>query len=82
MSLSLHSGSLHCVSRQSTVSLLGLGSDVRFVRQQRYVTMSAYKKKKKWRSEKSHFVPAVSKHNQFSTRSMSEFHPVDFTDLL
>lgn len=47
MSLSLHSGSLHCVSMQSTVCLLGSGSDVRFVRQQRYVTMSACKKKRK-----------------------------------
>lgn len=50
MSLSLHSGSLHCVSMQSTVCLLGSGSDVRFVRQQRYVTMSACKKKKKEKS--------------------------------
>jgi len=44
MSLSLHSGTLHCTSMQRTVCLRGSGSDVRFVRQQRYVNLSAWKK--------------------------------------
>lgn len=44
MSLSLHSGTLHCMSMQRTAWVLGSGSDVRFVRQQRYVTLSVQKK--------------------------------------
>lgn len=65
MSLSLQSGTLHCTSMQRTACLPGSGSDVRFVRQQRYVTMSAWKKK--CHSENSDFVPAVFKY-QCSTR--------------
>ncbi len=48
MSLSLHFGTPHCVSTQRAVCLPGSGSDVRFVRQQRYVTMSACKKVSFW----------------------------------